>query len=95
MKHELYYRTELGGCVCNCLRYFDNEDELNEHIQWRNIIILGFMIGATGIVCVAIGEILTMIQPIGNIFAYIGLTQGFIGLIMVTVGVVKGGVLFD
>ena len=36
MKHKFNYRTELGGWVCSCTRYFDSEDELNEHIKLSN-----------------------------------------------------------
>jgi len=35
MEHGLNYRTLLGGWVCKCQRYFDNEKELNEHIKRR------------------------------------------------------------
>lgn len=31
--HRLYYRTELGGWVCTCSRYFDTEEQLNAHIN--------------------------------------------------------------
>jgi len=33
MKHKLNYRTEYGGWVCSCSRYFDSEVELNKHIE--------------------------------------------------------------
>jgi len=36
MKHKFNYKTELGGWVCTCQRYFDSEEELNEHIERRN-----------------------------------------------------------
>lgn len=36
MYHKFNYRTELGGWVCTCQRYFDNSNELNAHIQIEN-----------------------------------------------------------
>ena len=33
MNHKLKYRTELGGWVCTCQRYFDNESQLEQHIK--------------------------------------------------------------
>ena len=37
MKHKFGYRTEYGGWVCTCSRYFDSENELNEHIKNPNV----------------------------------------------------------
>ena len=36
MKHKFCYRTNLGGWVCMCSRYFDSEKDLNRHIKEEN-----------------------------------------------------------
>ena len=33
MIHEFNYRTEFGGLVCTCQRYFDFQEDLQEHIS--------------------------------------------------------------
>jgi len=33
MEHGFSYRTHFGGWVCKCQRYFDDQEELNQHIK--------------------------------------------------------------
>ena len=37
MKHKFNYKTELGGWVCSCQRYFDNKEQLIRHIKEEKV----------------------------------------------------------
>lgn len=39
MEHGLNYVTELGGWVCKCTRYFDDAQQLDEHIKNPGVIV--------------------------------------------------------